>query len=93
MGDGTTYTTKHAKHAYEEKGIYTVTLKVKDILNCEDSLTKINSVKVDLPKANFEANNLTTYCTPLKLNLPIPPRSIIVPIGVTRTRSRHFHTN
>ena len=66
MGDGSIYNTLHVKHAYKEKGSYTVTLKVKDILNCEDSLTKINAVVVDVPKASFDANNFTTYCTPFE---------------------------
>ncbi|ANE50713.1 PKD domain-containing protein [Flavisolibacter tropicus] len=71
FGDSTTFNTKindvqHAFHAYKDTGIYTVKLKVRDIFACEDSLIKQNIVKIALPKASFDANNFTSYCTPFE---------------------------
>lgn len=66
MGDGTTYDQLNVHHAYQDVGQYTVKLKVRDMLNCEDSLIKVNAITVDVPKASFDANNFITYCTPFE---------------------------
>jgi len=65
FGDSQTSSTNLSpSHAYIDTGFYTVSLKIRDILGCEDSLVKKNIVQVGLPKASFTANSYTTYCTP-----------------------------
>ncbi|MDP9229687.1 MAG: PKD domain-containing protein, partial [Bacteroidota bacterium] len=66
FGDGQTSTAVSLNHVYTDTGFYTVKLKVRDILGCEDSLIKTNVVQVSYPKASFTANNFTTYCTPFQ---------------------------
>jgi len=53
-------------HKYADTGLYTVQLKVRDMFGCEDSITKINAVRVSVPKASFNSNTLVTYCTPFE---------------------------
>ncbi|MFN2439392.1 MAG: PKD domain-containing protein, partial [Chitinophagaceae bacterium] len=64
FGDGQTSNDLSPSHSYADTGFYTVGLKIRDILGCEDSLIKTSIVQVALPKASFTANNFTTYCTP-----------------------------
>ena len=66
FGDGTTANTQDALHAYTDTGYYTLTLRVTDLLGCTDSLKKIDTIRVAVPKAEFTANNFTTYCTPFE---------------------------
>jgi gliding motility-associated-like protein len=62
--DGTTASTQDAMHSYTDTGYYNLNLKVTDLLGCTDSLSKTDTIHVALPKADFTANNFTTYCTP-----------------------------
>lgn len=64
FGDGTTDNNQNAAHSYVDTGYYSLKIKVTDLLGCSDSLEKIDTVHVALPKAAFTANNFTTYCTP-----------------------------
>lgn len=66
FGDGATANTQDASHAYADTGYYTLTLKVTDLLGCTDSLKRIDTIHVARPKADFTANNFTTYCTPFE---------------------------
>ncbi|MGZ3975282.1 MAG: PKD domain-containing protein, partial [Flavisolibacter sp.] len=66
FGDGGTAATQDALHAYADTGYYTLTLKVTDLLGCTDSLKTIDTIHVAVPKADFTANNFTTYCTPFE---------------------------
>ncbi len=66
FGDGSTANTQDALHPYVDTGYYTLALKVTDLLGCTDSLKKIDTIHVALPKADFTANNFTTYCTPFE---------------------------
>lgn len=66
FGDGGTDNGNSPTYSYRDTGSYTVQLKVRDELGCEDSLTKANNVYIGVPKASFDANNFTTYCTPFE---------------------------
>jgi gliding motility-associated-like protein len=66
FGDGVTANTQNATHAYADTGYYSLLLKVTDILGCTDSIKKIDTIHVALPKANFSANNFVSYCTPFE---------------------------
>lgn len=66
FGDSQTSTDLSPSHIYADTGFYTVKLKIKDLVGCEDSLTKTNAVQVSLPKASFTANNFASYCTPFE---------------------------
>jgi gliding motility-associated-like protein len=66
LGDGNTSTDFSLNHAYADTGFYTIKLKVRDQIGCEDSLTKTNYVQVGLPKADFTANNFVSFCTPFE---------------------------
>ena len=66
MGDGTTSTDASLNHAYADTGWYTIKLVVKDQIGCEDSLIRDNYVQVGLPKADFDANNFVSFCTPFE---------------------------
>lgn len=66
FGDGQTSTLTSPSHTYTDTGFYSVQLKVRDILGCEDSVTKQGVVQIGLPKASFTANNWSTFCTPFE---------------------------
>jgi gliding motility-associated-like protein len=66
FGDGTTSTDYSLNHAFADTGFYTIKLKVKDQIGCEDSLERINYIQVGLPKADFDANNFVSFCTPFE---------------------------
>lgn len=66
FGDGNTSTQFHSSNVYKDTGYYTVKLKIRDILGCEDSLTKTNAVYVSRPVASFDANNFTSFCVPFE---------------------------
>jgi gliding motility-associated-like protein len=71
FGDGSpnqTTTTATVSHTYANVGTYTVSLIVKDIRNCYDTLVKTNYVQVNaLPTANFTGGPVTG-CAPLLVN-------------------------
>lgn len=66
LGDGNTSTDYSLNHVYADTGIYSITLKVRDQVGCEDSLTRKNHVQVGLPKADFTAVNFVSFCTPFE---------------------------
>lgn len=66
FGNGATSMEKTPRYAYPDTGTYTIKLVITDALGCKDSLTKPNYVRVYRPKADFEANNLATYCIPFE---------------------------
>jgi len=65
FGDGQTSTLGAVEHTYTDTGIYTVQLKVRDLMGCEDSVSNKN-IQVSRPKASFTENNLISYCTPFQ---------------------------
>ncbi len=66
LGDGSTSIAQGFSHVYADTGYYTVKLKVRDVVGCEDSVSLINGVHVSTPKASFSENNLISYCTPFQ---------------------------
>lgn len=66
FGDGDTSTAKHAVHAYTDTAFYNVTLIVTDVFGCTDSVTIDSAIHVSRPRADFTANNFTSYCTPFE---------------------------
>jgi gliding motility-associated-like protein len=66
FGDGTIANTQDAAHAYKDTGYFTLILRVTDLLGCTDSLKTRDTIHVAVPKADFIANNFTTYCTPFE---------------------------
>ncbi|MFL5786960.1 MAG: PKD domain-containing protein [Flavisolibacter sp.] len=68
LGDGNYSISNSLTYAYSTNGLYSIKLKVKDATGCIDSLTRLNYVKVDSPRANFTANNFSSYCTPFQAN-------------------------
>jgi len=66
LGDGNTSTATSFSHNYTDTGTYSVKLRVRDTLGCEDSLSRLNYVQVYRPKADFDVNNLVSYCLPFE---------------------------
>jgi gliding motility-associated-like protein len=64
--DGTTSNQYNAQHGFTDTGFHRITLVVQDILGCRDSVQKDSAVHIQIPKADFTANNFTTYCTPFQ---------------------------
>jgi len=65
FGDGGVGTGKTVHHSYQTTGTYTVTLIVKNLNGCYDTLVKTNYIKVNGPTAKFQPNvpgscNMTT---------------------------------
>lgn len=67
FGDGGTSTSQHPDHSYPMgDSTYTVKLKIRDISGCEDSVTKVDYIKIRSPKAAFAIHDTTTICPPLR---------------------------
>ncbi len=66
LGNGATSTQNSFSYTYQDTGYYTIKLKVKDAFGCEDSLSKPNAVYIGRPKADFTANNFSSFCTPFE---------------------------
>lgn len=66
FGNGDTSHQKQLWYAFKDTGLYTIKLKVRDELGCEDSIFKKDAVHIAVPKADYDANNFTTYCTPFE---------------------------
>ncbi len=66
LGDGNTSTNASFSYAYADTGTFSIKLKVRDPIGCEDSLIRQNYVQVYNPKADFDANNFVSFCTPFE---------------------------
>lgn len=67
FGDGAGSSLSNPQHAYPiGDADYTVKLKIRDIAGCEDSVTKINYIRIRSPKAAFAIQDTTTICPPLR---------------------------
>lgn len=69
FGNGDTSTDRQLWYTYKDTGVYTVRMIVTDEYGCQDSVVQKDAVKIAVPKASFDANNLTSYCTPFPLQL------------------------
>ena len=66
FGDGATSTLQNPTHSYAlGNNSYTVKLKIKDLVGCEDSVTKVNSVNIRTPKPAFDIQDSAGICLPL----------------------------
>lgn len=67
FGDGNTSTLQNPKNSYPlADAIYSVKLKIRDISGCEDSITKVDYIKIRSPKAAFDIQDTATFCPPLR---------------------------
>jgi gliding motility-associated-like protein len=55
-------------HIYADSGVYTVKLKIIENSGCEDSITKVNYVRIADPRAKFVASDTFSTCPPLTVN-------------------------
>lgn len=62
FGDGNTSALSNPTHTYAAPGNYTVNLTVTDPLGCQESVQRVNYVRIARPTAAFSALN-TTSCT------------------------------
>jgi gliding motility-associated-like protein len=66
FGDGGTSTLQNPTHSYTSgNNFYTVKLKIKDLVGCEDSLTKNNYISIRSPKPAFDIADSSGICLPL----------------------------
>jgi len=66
FGDGGTSTLQNPTHSYTSgNNFYTVKLKIKDLVGCEDSLTKNNYISIRSPKPAFDIVDSSGICLPL----------------------------
>ena len=67
FGDGGTSTLQNPTHNYPGgNNNYNVKLKIRDLVGCEDSVTKIDYVKIRKPVAAFSMIDSTGICLPLQ---------------------------
>jgi gliding motility-associated-like protein len=68
FGDGSqqSYTSPPFSHVYSQTGSYTVTLAIKDNLNCADTTTVANSVLITSPVAAFKTDSFYCPLAPLQ---------------------------
>jgi len=66
FGDGGNSTLQNPTHSYAlGNSSYTIKLKIKDLVGCEDSVTKINSINIRSPKPAFDIVDSSGICLPL----------------------------
>ena len=67
FGDGGTSTIQNPTHNFPAgNNNYNVKLKIRDLVGCEDSVTKIDYVKIRKPVAAFSMIDSTGICLPLQ---------------------------
>lgn len=67
FGDGGTSTLQHPTHGYAlGDNVYTVKLKIRDLVGCEDSITKNSYINIRSPRAAFDILDSTGICLPLQ---------------------------
>ncbi|HEU4470904.1 MAG TPA: PKD domain-containing protein [Flavisolibacter sp.] len=68
FGDGASASSVHPSHAYQQVGVYSVSLRVTDQYGCRDSLTRPSYIHISLPKARFAMSDSFSTCPPLLVN-------------------------
>ena len=67
FGDGGTSTLQNPTHSFPAgNNDYNIKLKIRDLVGCEDSVTKNNYVKIRKPVAAFSMIDSTGICLPLQ---------------------------
>jgi gliding motility-associated-like protein len=67
FGDGGTSAAIAPTHAYAATGIYTVKLRIQDVIGCADSLIKQLYITVSNPVADFMVNDSVSSCLPFEV--------------------------
>ena len=65
FGDGTDSVAFRPAYTYLADGIYTTRLIVTDRYGCKDTMTRVNYVSIQSPKADFIMSDSIVYCPPL----------------------------
>ncbi|MFI5187072.1 MAG: PKD domain-containing protein [Chitinophagales bacterium] len=66
FGDGGSSTLQNPTHPYPAgNNSYSVKLKIKDLVGCEDSVTKTQYINIRTPKAAFDVIDTAGICIPL----------------------------
>ncbi len=68
FGDGATSTQLNPVHTYNNEGIYSVSLSIKDIYGCSDFISKTNYIRIANARANFTVSDTAGSCPPLVVN-------------------------
>jgi gliding motility-associated-like protein len=72
FGDGGISTLQNPTHSYIGANTsYTVKLRIKDIVGCEDSITKTQYVRIGTPKASFGIVDSSGICLPVVTSFTI----------------------
>jgi gliding motility-associated-like protein len=67
FGDGGSSTLQNPTHIYAlGDNQYTVKLRIRDLVGCEDSVTKTNYIKIRSPQAAFDILDSSGICLPLQ---------------------------
>jgi gliding motility-associated-like protein len=69
FGNGITSNDQSPTITYVNEGAYTVTLYAQDPYGCNDTLIKVNTVKVYRPQAHFVMSDSFAVCPPLLVNM------------------------
>ncbi len=66
FGDGGNSTLQNPTHSYSSgNNSYTIKLKIKDLVGCEDSVTKNSYINIRTPKSAFDMVDSSGICLPL----------------------------
>ena len=67
ISDGSSYSDKNPIHSFSgSDNQYSVKLWIRDLVGCEDSITKNNFITIKNPKPAFTAVDTTSICPPLE---------------------------
>jgi gliding motility-associated-like protein len=69
FGDGATSNSINPTHDYPTEGTYTIKLIAVDSKGCNDTLVKVNRIKVYRPVAAFTMSDSFAVCPPLLVNM------------------------
>lgn len=68
FGDGQSSVQNSPLHAYSAEGVYTISLAIKDMYGCTDTLTRPLYITVRNPVAQFSMSDSVSSCPPLVVN-------------------------
>ncbi|MEM7367214.1 MAG: PKD domain-containing protein [Bacteroidota bacterium] len=68
FGDGAGSWLANTTHAYQDTGMYTITLSVTDVNGCDSSITSVNHVVIQELEAIFWADTTFANCPPLAVS-------------------------
>ncbi|HYF30311.1 MAG TPA: PKD domain-containing protein [Chitinophagaceae bacterium] len=68
FGDGQSTVQNNPLHAFSAEGLYTISLAIKDVYGCTDTLVKPQYITVRNPVAQFSISDSVSSCPPLVVN-------------------------